>query len=264
MSPVSEYFNMMVNWKMTPKAEAIKRSTTADKVFDILHQWITSGRLQEGDVLPSQDELSRQFKVSRNTLREAVFKLSALGLVQAKQGVGTVVQSRSSANYLSGLQEHLLMDRISMREFLEARVSIETTIVRLAVARASQEDIGRLDEIIARQRKAIEARDEVEFVKHDLAFHCELGNACGNRVMLKISQTVYNLLRSFITTVAGAPGNLEQAFRYHQKILEAIKIRDAQAAESSMVSHLQETVRRFQESMNVDLQIDWTLNSEQD
>ena len=247
---------------MAPKAETIKRSTTADKVFDILHQWIASGRLQEGDVLPSQDELSRRFEVSRNTLREAIFKLSALGLVQAKQGVGTVVQSRSSANYLSGLQDHLLMDRLSMREFLEARVSIETTIVRLAVARASQEDIDRLDEIIARQHEAIEAGDEVEFVKHDVAFHGELGLACGNRVMLKISQTVYNLLRSFITTVAGAPGNIEQAFRHHRQILEAIRTRDVQAAERNMVNHLQETVRRFQESMDVDLQMDGALNSE--
>ena len=156
------------------------------------------------------------------------------------------------------------MDRISMREFLEARVSIETTIVRLAVARASQEDIDRLDEIIARQREAIKAGDEVEFVKYDVAFHDELGHACGNRVMLKISQTVYNLLRSFITTVAGAPGNIEQAFRYHRQILEAIRTRDAQAAERNMVNHLQETVRRFQESMDVDLQMDWTLNSKQE
>jgi GntR family transcriptional repressor for pyruvate dehydrogenase complex len=249
---------------MAPNAETIKRSTTADKVFDILHQWITSGRLQEGDVLPSQDELSRQLAVSRNTLREAIFKLSALGLVQVKQGVGTVVESRSSANYLSGLQDHLLMDRISMREFLEARVSIETTIVRLAVARASQEDIDRLDQIIARQREAIEAGDEVEFVKHDVAFHGELGHACGNRVMLKISQTVYNLLRSFITTVAGAPGNIEQAFRYHRQILAAIKNRDAQAAEKNMVCHLQETVKRFQEAMEMDLQMDWAHNSEQE
>ncbi len=249
---------------MTPKTETIKRSTTADKVFDILHQWIASGRLQEGEVLPSQDELSRRFEVSRNTLREAIFKLSALGLVQAKQGVGTVVQSRSSANYLSGLQDHLLMDRISMREFLEARVSIETTIVRLAVARASQEDIDRLDKILDRQREAIKAGDEVEFVKHDVAFHGELGHACGNRVMLKISQTVYNLLRSYITTVAGAPGNIEQALRYHRQILAAIKNRDAQAAENNMVSHLQETVRRFQEAMDVDLQMDWTLNSKQE
>ena len=249
---------------MTPKTETIKRSTTADKVFDILHQWIASGRLQEGEVLPSQDELSRRFEVSRNTLREAIFKLSALGLVQAKQGVGTVVQFRSSANYLSGLQDHLLMDRISMREFLEARVSIETTIVRLAVARASREDIDRLDKILDRQREAIKAGDEVEFVKHDVAFHGELGNACGNRVMLKISQTVYNLLRSYITTVAGAPGNIEQAYRYHRQILAAIKNRDAQAAENDMVSHLQETVRRFQEAMDVDLQMDWTLNSKQE
>jgi DNA-binding GntR family transcriptional regulator len=82
--------------------------------------------------------------------------------------------------------------------------------------------------------------------------------------MLKISLTVYNLLRSFITTVAGAPGNIEQAYRYHRQILESIKTRDAQAAERNMVNHLQETVRRFQEAMDVDLQMDWTLNSEQE
>ncbi|MEX1327799.1 MAG: FCD domain-containing protein [Desulfobacterales bacterium] len=99
-------------------------------------------------------------------------------------------------------------------------------------------------------------------MKHDVAFHGELGHACGNRVMLKISQTVYNLLRSFITTVAGAPGNIEQAFRHHRQILEAIRTRDVQAAERNMVNHLQETVRRFQESMDVDFQMDGALNSE--
>jgi DNA-binding GntR family transcriptional regulator len=120
-----------------------------------------------------------------------------------------------------------------------------------------------LEEFIARQHEAIQAGDEVEFVKHDVAFHGELGHACDNRVMLKISQTVYNLLRSFITTVAGAPGNIEQAFRYHRQILEAIKARDAKAAERNMVYHIQETVRRFQESMDLDLQMDWTLISGQ-
>ena len=57
---------------------------------------------------------------------------------------------------------------------------------------------------------------------------------------------------------------IEQAYRYHRQILEAIKTRDAQAAERNMVNHLQETVRRFQEAMDVDLQMDWTLISEQE
>ncbi len=249
---------------MDPKIETIERSTTADKIFNILHQRIVSGRLKEGDVLPSQDELSRQFEVSRNTLREAIFKLSALGLVQVKQGVGTVVQFRSSANYLSGLQDHLLMDRTSMRDFLESRISIETTIIRLAVVRANHEDIDRLDEIMAGQRAAMEAGDEVEFVKHDVAFHSELGHACGNRVMLKISQILYNLLRKLIAKVAGAPGNIEQAFHYHRQILKAIKNRDTLAAERNMVNHLQETVKRFQEAIDVDLQTDWTINSDRE
>jgi len=57
---------------------------------------------------------------------------------------------------------------------------------------------------------------------------------------------------------------IEQAYRYHRQILAAIKTRDAQAAEKNMVSHLQETVRRFQEAIDVDLQMDWTLNSKQE
>ena len=57
---------------------------------------------------------------------------------------------------------------------------------------------------------------------------------------------------------------IEQALRYHRQILAAIKNRDAQAAERNMVNHLQETVRRFQEAMDVDLQMDWTPISEQE
>lgn len=241
---------------MSIKPESIKRSTTADKVFATLHQWIVSGRLQAGDTLPSQDELARQFEVSRNTLREAIFKLSALGLLEAKQGVGTVVRSASSANYLSALQDHLLLDRTSMREFLEARVSIETTIVKLAVARAGQKDFDTLEAIIAKQREAKDAGDEAEFIKMDIAFHMGLGQACGNRVMLKISQTLSDLLRNFISKVAGVPGNIEQAFHYHSQILESIKAGDADAAQNLMVQHIQETVKNFQQTMDVDLQVD--------
>lgn len=241
---------------MKIKPESIKRSTTADKVFATLHQWIVSGRLKAGDALPSQDELARQFEVSRNTLREAIFKLSALDLVEAKQGVGTVVRDANSANYLSALQDNLLLDHISMREFLEARISIETTIVKLVVARAQQEDFDKLDIIIERQREAKDTRDISEFIKQDIAFHVGLGHACGNRVMLKISQTVRDLLRTFIAKVVEAPGNIEMAYNYHREILESIKARNAEQAENQMVQHIRETINNFQMISDVDLQLD--------
>jgi GntR family transcriptional regulator, transcriptional repressor for pyruvate dehydrogenase complex len=241
---------------MVLKAESIKRSTITDKVFATLHQWIVSGRLHAGDALPSQDELARQFEVSRNTLREAIFKLSALGLVEAKQGVGTVVLGADSDNYLSALQDNLLLDHISMGEFLETRIALETTIVKLVVARAKQEDFNKIDVIIEKQREAKDTGDVPEFIKQDIAFHVGLGHACGNRVMLRISRTVFDLLRAFISKVAGARDNIEMAYKYHREILESIKARNAEQAGKLMAQHIMETIRNFQMTTDEDLQLD--------
>jgi GntR family transcriptional repressor for pyruvate dehydrogenase complex len=112
---------------------AIQKSSTADKVFEELHSWIVSGKFKPGDVLPSQDALAKQLGVSRNTLREAIFRLSALGLLQAKQGVGTQVKPSTPSNYIGSLSDHFLLDSVTIGEFMEARLFAERTILKLAV-----------------------------------------------------------------------------------------------------------------------------------
>jgi GntR family transcriptional repressor for pyruvate dehydrogenase complex len=54
------------------KVKPIKKVSTASKVFETLYEMIVSGQFERGEKLPSQEELSRQFGVSRNTLREAM------------------------------------------------------------------------------------------------------------------------------------------------------------------------------------------------
>ena len=66
--------------------------SAADEVFKVIHDRILNGEFAPGDILPPQDQLARQLSVSRNTLREAVHKLAAMGLLKTKAGVDTIVE----------------------------------------------------------------------------------------------------------------------------------------------------------------------------
>ena len=230
----------------------IQRSTTADKVFETLHQRIISGHFQSGDVLPSQDELARQLKVSRNTLREAIFRLSALGLVHSKQGVGTVVQPTTPSNYIRSLPDHLLLNKTTVTEFIEARLFTERSIVQLVVERAAEKDLERLQTILDQQHAAIKAGDDEEFNRLDLGFHMELGRVCGNSVMLKFFESIWELLSQFASKSCKVPGNVQKAYVSHCRIFEAVKERDTQKAVQEMEAHIQKIARRTMNYLGAD------------
>jgi GntR family transcriptional repressor for pyruvate dehydrogenase complex len=78
----------------------IQKASATAKVFKALYEMIAAGRYRRGQRLPPQEELARQFGVSRNTLREAINQLSAMGLLSSRQGVGTVVEPPSPDGYL--------------------------------------------------------------------------------------------------------------------------------------------------------------------
>lgn len=240
---------------MPDAIESIKRSTTADRIFEILHTWIVSGQLKPGDVLPPQDTLAKRLEVSRNTLREAIFKLTALGLVRSKQGLGTVVQPSNPGNYLGSLQDHLTLDNITLREFIEARLITECAIVRLVVERAGQEELARLNAILASQDVAFAAGDHTEFNRQDMAFHMELGQACGNSVMRKVFETIWELLNQFAAKSHRVPGNVELALEGHRRILGAVQRRDAAAAEQELTAHIRVIARRTVNHLGLELDL---------
>ena len=235
------------------KVEPIRRSSAASKVFGSLYEMIVSGQFQPGEILPSQDEMAKQLGVSRNTLREAIHKLSAMGLLTAKQGVGTAVESPSPASYLTPLEGHLRLDSMSVREFIEARACLERTIVSLSVARAKRKDIQNLKAILELQKQALQKGDQAECVRQDVAFHMELGRVGGNRVLGKMLQTIWGMLHAFISEVAQLPGALENALRFHRDIVTAVSAKNCDQAEEIMLRHILDVVRRIEKNLKVDL-----------
>ena len=74
----------------------LQRTNLTDEVFNILFERITSMHYKAGDLLPSQDKLAKEMGVSRNTVREAVNRLATVGILTAKQGLGTVIESNKA------------------------------------------------------------------------------------------------------------------------------------------------------------------------
>jgi GntR family transcriptional repressor for pyruvate dehydrogenase complex len=232
----------------------IQKASATAKVFKALYDMIVAGHYGRGQKLPPQEELAKQFGVSRNTLREAINQLSAMGLLSSRQGVGTVVEPPSPDGYLSRLSGQLLQDPLSVREFIEARICIERNAVRLAVARAGPQDVDCLRGILAQQSRAFERGDIAEFTRHDAAFHLELTRICGNRVLLKFLQAIHDMLQRFIGEVAQLPGAVEDALEFHSRVTAAIEARDADRAEAEMILHLFDVVRRIESNLKIDLQ----------
>jgi len=231
----------------------VRPATIADQVFKTLHEWILSGKLKANDKLPSQDKLAEQFGVSRNTLREAIYKLKVMGLLTAKQGVGTIVNISSPSSYMVSLSDHLLLNPSTVREFIEARLVLEQATVRLAVMRITREGLVKFDDLISRQTRAFKEGDIDTFIKLDSEFHRELAQESGNAVLLKCLETVRELLQDFISEVSHLPGAINSAIRYHREILRYMQAKDKEKAEEKMREHLYDVTRRIEKNMKIDL-----------
>ena len=238
------------------QVKPIKKTSTAARVFETLYEMIVSGKFKRGQKLPAQEELARQFGVSRNTLREAMNKLYAMGLLSSHQGIGTVVESPNPEGYLSTLSGQFLLDSMSVREFIEARICIERTAVRLAVARAERHDIENLTAILESQTRAFENNDTEEFTRQDAAFHMKLTQMSGNRVLMKFLRTIQDMLHRFIGEVVLLPGAISDAMQFHMKVTKAIVAGDADLAEKEIVSHLFDVVRRIESNLKINLDLE--------
>ncbi|MFZ5587164.1 MAG: FadR/GntR family transcriptional regulator [Thermodesulfobacteriota bacterium] len=234
---------------------AIKKRSAADEVFSILHGRIMAGELKPGDRLPPQDELARQLKVSRNTLREAIHKLTVMGLLAAKPGVGTVIQLSNPARYLGALGDHLLLDSATVREFVEARLFVEKATIRLAVLRATAQDLRELEAIVAAQEKAFRAGQVESFSRLDAEFHMRLARMSNNHVLVKFLETLWDLLQRFILEVARLPSAIENAVGFHRRMIRYIAKHDLAAAEAALVSHLWDVVRNIEQNLGTDLHV---------
>ena len=217
----------------------IKRKKVANLVFDQLMEEIVKGKWTPGTKIPSENELTKIFGVSRITVREALQRLGTLGLLETHQGEGTYVRQLSAGTFLNSLIPMLVLDPIELKQVMEFRKIIEVETVGLVVERASDEELEKLDEIF--QKMKLQRSNAEKFAAEDLNYHIALAELSKNVLLIKVNQIIKDILMTSMADIVRALGS-SYGLYYHQKLLEVIKTRDREKAMEVMEEHLNVTI----------------------
>ncbi|MBE0572126.1 MAG: FadR family transcriptional regulator [Ignavibacteriaceae bacterium] len=204
-----------------------------------IEQAILENKYIAGSKLPSENELCEQFGVSRTSIREALGTLEAQGLIEIIKGKGMFVKNISAETVTSLMRKYLKLraDRSFVMDLVHARQIIEPAISYYAALNFNDADIERLTEDIENLKNCSGGYEELANL--DTMFHLDLARASRDRIMPLLLHPIHELIPDIKSTIYATVDDAKgSAVIWHQKILDAVKSRDAEKAKKAMEEHL--------------------------
>jgi GntR family transcriptional regulator, transcriptional repressor for pyruvate dehydrogenase complex len=217
--------------------ETVRRNKVYEDVARQIERLILK-KLRPGDKLPSERELAELLSVSRSSIRDAIRSLELAGMVEPRQGAGTIVREITANTVANPLANALKRKDEIMSELLDFRKILEPPLAARAATHASVDEIEEMESILDRQ--AVKMRAGGSTVGEDTEFHYAVALASGNSVVLKVLDILMDLLRDTRERSLQAEGRPQKSLAGHQKILSAIKRHDAEAAKAAMRRHIED------------------------
>jgi GntR family transcriptional repressor for pyruvate dehydrogenase complex len=218
--------------------ETIHRGRVYEQVLRQIQEQIASGRLKPGDKLPPERVLAQRFQVSRSSIRDAIQALQTLRLVRSRQGGATAVCEISADSLVSPLSEALKEKQGLVAELMEARKMIEPLLAARAAANATDQDVARLEDVLRRQ--AEKTRRGEPIIEEDSEFHYAIALTARNSVVQRMVDMLMDLLRENRVRGMQGPGRPQRSLAGHRRVVDAIRRRDARAAQAAMLRHIRE------------------------
>lgn len=215
---------------MSQQPRFVPTNSTAQQVYGWLHDRILRGDLEPGARL-SETEIAAQVGVSRQPVREAFIRLTVNGLAEVRPQRGTFI------------------GRISVSSVLSARLireAVESDLIRVVSDATPDTFLDQLDEQLAAQREASARQDVERFIELDDQFHRSLATAAGHGNVWDVLEGLksqMNRLRYITARVFDQHKLIDQ----HTAIVDALRHRNPDQAESAMRLHLRELLNDLPE-----------------
>lgn len=213
----------------------INRMSLVEQVAIQIEELIETEHWTVGTKIPPEMELMEKFDVSRNTLREAIRALVHAGLLETRQGSGTVVCSTNSLG--AALKRHV--KKTALLETLDVRLALEKQAATLAAEHRTEADMKQLELFIENCRQAAEKKDLNEFITSDIEFHKAVVQASDNQLLIDLYEPLTDILYSFIQDLMAmeAPFMFEEEL--HLELFDAIRTQDKDAAARYVESYME-------------------------
>jgi GntR family transcriptional regulator, transcriptional repressor for pyruvate dehydrogenase complex len=222
---------------MEKSIKPINKLSLSDNLAQNISRYIYSNRYSSGDRLPSIAELSRLFGVGQPTMREAIKKLEAYGVLVVKHGSGIYVSDNHNRLFVSNpiVLKNIPIKKILL-DLIDARLSIEMQTVTLASTNISSRNIERMEAFLEKSGQNFE-NDEI-LNSTNMSFHLEIAAASGNVVLHQLLGVLMSLYRDEQKILLHVYRSKEEDHKQHIEIFEALRDKNETLALERIKHHL--------------------------
>lgn len=224
----------------------IQKQNVSEQVYEQLKDNIFRQYWLPGTKIPSENVLADMFEVSRVSVRAAIQKLIALGILESRNGEGTFVKKFSASIYLNSLVPMLVLEPRDIVELLEFRRGLEMLSCELAAERATQEEIIFLGNIMDRMNKSCTEGNIDQYSVDDFDFHLCIAKMSKNSVIENVLMMLKDPIFKHLEEMNKRFG-LELGINYHRNVYEAIKNGDAKAASHFIELSIKRSISKMKE-----------------
>jgi GntR family transcriptional regulator, transcriptional repressor for pyruvate dehydrogenase complex len=222
--------------------QTLTRSRLSEEIVAIIQKQIMSGDIAPGAKLPTERELSQSFKVNRTTLREALRKLESLELIEIRHGDGVYAKDFLNSGNLNLIKASFAMDEHNETIFnvLEVRRIVAPEMAALAAQRHTAADLAELEQVIFHQ--------DLAMLEEDIKVNQLIARATRNKVYTIMHNFFYQINREYTSLYFKNEDMIERTHKFHHRLFNAIKNRDASEARRIMFEgmvHSEERLRKY-------------------
>lgn len=231
-----------------PDGATRRRSNVTRAALLRIQEMLRSGQLAPGQALPSQRQLAQELQVSRASLREALSILDTLGMIRIEQGRGTfVVAPDAVADGEANGPWHgtwRFAARYTPEEVYQFRAILEPSAAALAAQLVTDEEIARLEQCLRAFKEATREMDLVASSERDFEFHVLILRFARNRMLADLHGSYRQLLLESQRLPLARRSRLWEPVSEHERILQALAMRDPDGAAYYMRTHIHRAADR--------------------
>ncbi len=229
--------------KPTAGPEEPPKRKVSDRIQASLEGFILRGGFAPGERLPPERALAERLNASRPSVREALQRLEARGVVELRRGGGAYVRDAAAAVLTDPLFSLMASNPETEGDFLEFRAIIEGQAAYLAALRATEPDRQLLERRLEAVENAVENQAELAIqAQVDAAFHLGVAECAHNAVLLYVMRALVGVLREDVfrnrRKLYANQGSQAVMRRQHRDIFEAVRAGDPYRAQQAAKDHL--------------------------
>jgi GntR family transcriptional regulator, transcriptional repressor for pyruvate dehydrogenase complex len=223
----------------------LKTKRTFEEVVARVREMLFGGALKPGDRLPGERDLAAQLGIGRPALREALRALESSGLIVLRKGKtgGAFISNGKPSVIAENMSDLLRLSSISVDQFYEVRLWIQTGLARAACKRATKSDIERLRQNVFEGERLHKQGLDLKRIEVNVEFHNILAEATKNQVAQIVIRGLTDALKVLSQEMGSYP--IASLFKDRLSLVEALEKRDEDAAATAMEKILKSTMMMY-------------------